>query len=153
MFGKLVTLTGVELSSDFNVCYGLPDELSKKLKRYELAFANVEFSCGRPDATVTYIYSGHWVREKGDGFKEIMVFNGELERDDKEEYLLVIIPRANYLKTTATKIAGRYPNEAILEMRAGDTLEVSCWYDARQDVHVYVAVEVGNEMFLIKKTR
>lgn len=153
MFGKVVTLTGVELSSDFNVCYGIHDELFKRFHRHQLAFAELLFSNCAHDATGTYIRSGYWVKEKGDGFKEITVFNGDLEKDDKEEYLLVLIPWANYLKTTATKIAGRYPTEAILEMRAGDILEVSCWYDARQDVHVYMAVEVGNEMFLIKKTR
>ena len=153
MFGKVVTLTGVKLSSDFNVCYGIHDELFKRFHRHQLGFAELLFGNCSPDATGTYIRSGHWVKEKGDGFKEITVFNGDLEKDDKEEYLLVIIPRANYLKTTATKIAGRYPTEAILEMHAGDILEVSCYHDAKQDVHVYMAVEVGNEMFLIKKTR
>lgn len=125
----------------------------KRFKRHPLGFAELQFGNCAPDATGTYIRGGHWVKEKGDGFKEITVFNGELEKDDKEEYLLVLIPRANYLKTTATKIAGRYPTEAILEMRAGGILEVSCYHDARQDVHVYMAVEAGNEMFLIQKTR
>lgn len=153
MFGKVVTITGVEFSSDFKVCYGIHHEVFKRLHRHPLGFAELLFSNCAPDATGTYIYGGHQVKEKGDGFKEIMVFNGNLEKDDKEEYLLAIIPWANNLKTTATKIAGRYPTEAILEMRAGDTLEVSCWHDARQEVHVYMAVEAGNEMFLIKKTR
>ena len=114
---------------------------------------NAKFSNCAPDATGTYIRSGYWIKEKGDGFKEITVFNGDLEKNDKEEFLLVLIPWANYLKTTATKVAGRYPTQAILEMRAGDTLEVSSYHDAKQDVHVFMAVQAGNEMFLIKKTR
>lgn len=153
MFGKVVTLTSVELSSDFDVCYGIHDERFKKLKRHDLAFAELLFMDCNPNATGTYIRGGYWTKEKFDGFKEIKIFNGELEKEEKEEILLVLIPWANYLKTTATKIAGRYPTEAILEMHVGDTLEVSCWHDARQDVHTYMAVEAGNEMFLIKKTR
>lgn len=104
-----------------------------------------------PDVTKTYIYGGHLVKEKADGFKEVLIFNGELSEEDKEEYLLVIIPDAIQLKTNSKRIAGRYHDEAILEMYAGDTVEVSKSFNGKGDV--YMAVKAGNEMFLIKKSR
>lgn len=41
-----------------------------------------------PDVTKTYIRGGHRVKDKGDGFKEILIFNGELSKEDKETSIM-----------------------------------------------------------------
>lgn len=150
MFGKVVQLLGIPLEDGFDTIYGIDGD-SKHSVRHTLSFGEVTFENMNPDVTKTYIYGGHLVNEKADGFKEVLVFNGELSEEDNEEYLLVIIPNAIQLKTNSKKIAGRYPNEAILEMYVGDTVEVSKSSNGRRDV--YMAVKAGNEMFLIKKSR
>lgn len=151
MFGKVVQLLGVPLEDGFEMVYGIDGVDFKHSVRHDLSFGEVTFGNMNPDVTKTYIYGGHLVKEKADGFKEVLIFNGELSEEDNEEYLLVIIPYAAQLKTEAKKIAGRYPHEAILEMYAGDTVEVSKSSNGSRDI--YMAVQAGNEMFLIKKSR
>ncbi len=151
MFGKVVQLLGVPAENRFEVSYGIDGVDFKHGIRHYLSFGEVTFGNMDPDVTKTYIYGGHLVNEKADGFKEVLIFNGELSEENKEEYLLVIIPFATQLKTDAKKIAGRYPYEAILEMYAGDTVEVSKSSTGSRDI--YMAVQAGNEMFLIKKSR
>lgn len=151
MFGKIVQLLGVPARNEFKVVYGIGGVDFKHSVRHQLNFGEVTFGNMNPDVSKTYIYGGHLVNEKADGFKEVMIFNGELSEEDNEEYLLVIIPYAFQLKTNAKKIAGRYPNEAILEMYAGNTVEVSKSSNGKRDI--YMAVKAGNEMFLIKKSR
>lgn len=151
MFGKVVQLLGIPLENGFEVIYGIDGIDFKHGVRYELSFGDITFGNINSDITKTYIYGGHLVKEKADGFKEVLIFNGELSEEDNEEYLLVIIPYATQLKTEAKKIAGRYPHEAILEMHAGDTVEVSKSANGSRDI--YMAVQAENEMFLIKKSR
>lgn len=153
MFGKVVQLLGKEFDNGFKVIYGIHTTVFKCVYRHNLNFAEIDYAYCSPEATRTYIRGGHHVKEKGDGFKKITVYNDFLEKDEKEEYLLVIIPFANYWKSNAKRIAGRYPQEAILEMRAGDTVEISKNYNGRENVYVYMVVEAGNELFLIQKTR
>lgn len=151
MFGKVVQLLQVPLEDGFETVYGISSVDFKHSDRYELSFGEIVFGNINPNITKTYIYGGHLVKEKNDGFKEVLIFNGELSKEDKEEYLLVIIPYAAQLKSKAKKIAGRYSYEAILEMHVGDTLEVSNSSTGSRDI--YMAVQAGNEMFLLKKSR
>lgn len=72
------------------------------------------------------------------------------EEKDVEERLWVIIPWSSEIKTSGKRIAGRYPEEAILEMKAGDTVTVSK-FGAKPEV--YMAVQAGNELLLVKKNR
>lgn len=146
MFGKIVQLRGRKAQAGYEVVYGIDSSIDG---RYGLAFGNISF--GDVSATTTYIYGGHTIEEKSDGYKNILIFNGELESNDIEEYLLVIIPYASQLKTSAKRIAGRYYYEAILEMHNGDTVEVSKNSVGKREV--YMAVQAGNEIFLIKKER
>lgn len=155
MFGKVVQLIGIPLEDEFKTIYGIDDIDSEIDARYgtrnDLGFGRVSFA--NPDATKTYISGGHLVEDEGDGFKEVIIFNGELSKEDQEEYLLVIIPRViGYLKTEAKRVAGRYIHqEGILEMHDGDTVEVS--KGDEECTQIYMAVKAGNEMFLIKKSR
>ncbi len=146
MFGKVVQLKGKEAQAGYEVVYGIDKPI---VGRYSLAFGNISF--GNTCVTTTYIYGGHTIEEKTDGYKDILIFNGELDSGDTEEYLLVIIPYASQLKTDSKRIAGRYYYEAILEMHNGDTVEVSKNSVGKREV--YMAVQTGNEMFLIKKER
>lgn len=146
MFGKIAQLRGKEAQAGYEVVYGIDNPIAG---RYSLAFGSISF--GNMYATTTYIYGGHIVEEKSDGYKDILIFNGELTSSDTEEYLLVIIPYASQLKTDSKKIAGRYYHEAILEMHNGDTVEVSKNSFGKREV--YMAVQAGNEVFLIKKER
>lgn len=151
MFGKVVQLLENPLEDGFEIVYGIDGVDFKHSVRYELSFGEVTFENMNLDVTKTYIYGGYLVKKKTNGFKEVLIFNGELSEEDNEVYLLVIIPNAVQLKTNSKRITGRYPNEAILEMRAGDTVEVSKSSNGKRDV--YIAVKVTNEMFLIKKSR
>lgn len=153
MFGKVVQLVENEFDKGFKVIYGIHTIVFKSVYRYLVNFAEIVFAKCTSGATRTYIYGGHNVQDNGDGFKKITVYNDFLKKNDKEEYLLVIVPHANHLKTNATRIAGRYPCEAILEMHAGDTVEVSKTYNGYENLHVFMVVEAGNELFLIEKTR
>ena len=153
MFGKVVQLLGNEFDYGFKVIYGIHSTIFKCVYRHNVNFAEIIYAKCTAGASRTYIHGGHHVEDKGDGFKKITVYNGFLEKKDKEEYLLVIIPYANYLKTNATRIAGRYPQEAILEMHAGDIVEVSKTYNGYENLHVFMVVEAGNELLLIEKTR
>ena len=146
MFGKLVQLRGKKAEAGYEVVYGIDKSIDG---RYGLTFGSISF--GSENETTTYIYGGYIIEDKTDGYKNVLIFNGELESSDKEKYLLVVIPYAAQLKTNSKKIAGRYYYEAILEMHNGDTVEVSKNSVGKRDV--YMAVQAGNEMFLIKKER
>ena len=151
MIGKIVQLIGKTASKDFEIVYGI-DEKSFINGRYSLNFGEVTLGNRNPDASRTYIYGGHLVNEKGDGFKDVLVFNGDIPGEEVEEYLLLIIPSGAFqLKTTAKRIAGRYAHEAILEMHPGDTVEVSKNINGPRTV--YMAVQAEYEMFLIKRNR
>lgn len=150
MFGKVVQLLGNPGETGFNVTYGIDcgHDDRHQLSFGTIMFANLALS---PCSTKTYIRGGYKVKEKRDGFKDILVFSGHLQKEECEEILLVIVPQAQQMKSSAKRIAGRYYHEGILEMREGDTVEVSKSLEG--EVETYMAVKAGNEMFLIKKTR
>ena len=152
MFGKVVLLTEIKLDNGFHVSYGIHNEVFQRTYRQRIGFADIAFANRGPQTSRIYIRGGHHISDKHDGVKEVLVFNGCLESNEKEEYLLVIIPHATYLKTNAKRIAGRYPEEAVLEMHVGDTVEVSK-FATGHNLHTFMAIEAGNEMFLIEKTR
>ena len=111
----------------------------------------------KDDYEVTYCWQFHnFDADKyNDGFKEFVVNNlalkdGMPEEKDVEERLWVIIPWSSEIKTSGKRIAGRYPDEAILEMKAGDTVTVS---KICSKPEVYMAVQAGNELLLVKKNR
>lgn len=153
MVGKVVQLLEKEFDYGFKIVYGIHDLVCKNAFRHRLAFAEIQYSNRSPGSTRTYISKGYSVEETNLDFKIITVGNGYLDKDDKEEYLLVCIPKADNLSTTAKIIAGRNKKEAILEMRAGDTVELTRFSDRRKYKYVYIAVEAENEMFLLEKTR
>ena len=146
MFGKIATIKGIPLKDGFEVTYGIDCE-----DVYILNFGTIMFQNLDPKVTRTYIFGGHHIEEKADGYKDIKIFNGDLSADDQEEYLLVIIPHALQIISNSKRIAGRYYTEAILEMHNGDYVGVSKSSDG--DLEIYMATKVGNEMFLIKKNR
>lgn len=149
MVGKIVQLLGKK-NSGFEVVYGIDNNIIDN--RYLLDFGEIVLGNNEPNATATYIYGGQIVEEQGDGYKKVVIFNKELPKEAIEDYLLVIIPYAAQLaKTGGTRIAGRYYYEAILEMRNGDTVEVSKSFSGEREI--YMAVQAGNEMFLLKKNR
>jgi len=151
MIGKIVQLIGKTASEDFEVVYGISEE-STVNGRYQLNFGEVVLGNLSPDASRTYIYGGHLVNEKDDGFKEIIVFNDNIPGEETEEYLLLIIPSGAFqLKTTAKRIAGRYAHEAVFEMHPGDIVEISKTFNGTRTV--YMAVQADYEMFLIKRNR
>ena len=140
-FGKVVRILGLPLDESFEVLYGL------ETTRYDLGFASI---CRLKGQNPIY-FKRAYIDAKNDKKKEINIFDAQLDEDDVEDTLLVIIPYAGQLVSSAEKIAGRYPTEAVLVMHAGDTVEVSKSYSGRRTV--YMAVQVGNELFLVKKNR
>lgn len=153
MIGKVVQLLEKEFEYGFKVVYGIHSLVCKNSFRYMLNFAEIQYSNLSPGSTRTYISKGYIVEDGEGDFKRITVCNGYLKPEDKEEYLLVCIPKADDLNTTAKIIAGRNKRSAILEMRAGDKVELTRFSDRSKNRFVYIAVEAENEMFLIEKTR
>lgn len=145
--GKIVRLHGIPLEDGFKVEYGIEDRY--QLGDIDLKFATLKLQIGYQN--FKYIY-GYTITNEIDGFKDILINNcKEPKKEDVEEYLFVIIPYSVSIKTTARKIAGRQFHEAILEMHSGDTVTVTKGDEAIQEV--YMAVQAGNEMFLVKKDR
>lgn len=143
MVGKIAVLQ--ENNKGFEVVYGIGNNR-------HLDFAEIVLADTTPNATKTYIYGGHIVEEKCDGYKKVLVFNKELPKDAVEEYILLIVPYAQQLvENKSTRIAGRYYYEAIYELHEGDIIEVSRYYKEKKEK--YMVVRAGNELFLIKKNR
>lgn len=144
-YGKVVRLNGVPLVDRFEILYGLECDSGQGIFNFGT------ISLNNPSWSNIYIKTGVIVTNRGDGFTDILILNGQLEPDEVEQFILVIIPNATQLVTNVQKIAGRYPNEAVLCMHAGDTVEVSKTHNGQRTV--YMAVQAGNELFLIKKER
>lgn len=147
MYGKVVQLLGKKQSNGFEVVYGIDNHIAN---RYLLGFGEIILKNSNPGVTTTYMYGGYDVKRLSDGYKKLTIYNGELPKDSIVDQLLVIIPRAEQIITSATRIAGRYYNEAILEMRDGDTVEVS--KNKNGESEVYTAVQKENEIYLVNKT-
>ena len=127
-----------------------------KLGTADLRFAHltVYYNPLKNDYKVTYCW-GLALDKQHDGFKDFSVNNlclndGMPGEKDVEEILWVIIPWSSEIKTSGKRIAGRYPEEAILEMKAGDTVTVN---KGGAKPEVYMAVQAGNELLLVKKNR
>ena len=146
IFGRIVRLHGKPLEDGFEVEYGLD---YKQGNYHDFSFAEIFFGNVNPSVSKTYICGGYMVKEKRDGYKEIIIFNGDLKADENENMLFVIIPYATRILSEAKKVAGRYSTEAILEMHEGDTVEVS----KGVGFETYMAVKAGNELLLVKKSR
>lgn len=156
MFGKIVQLRGVKLEDRFEVEYGIDFTMFRVV---DLGFVRLTIIGVRPETDqnhFTYIWGRYTIEDYGDGYKGILLLGVDEEENDiykngTEDSLFVIIPYAEVIETTADKISGRYPTEAILEMHAGDIVKVSKGTNAITET--YMAVQAGNEMFLIKKNR
>ena len=153
MLGKIVELSGIALQNGFEVIYGI--DMYQDGRR-DLGFVSIVSgtSFSQTRVHVNYMYS-YCLRKEQDLFKEYIIGtdkdptqlpNSELN----EEYLWVIIPYSSGIETNAKKVAGRYPTEAVLEMRVGDTVEVR---KAGGIPETYMVVQAGNELFLVKKNR
>lgn len=149
MVGKIVQLIGSKVDSSFKVIYGIEDY--SIANRYLLSFGEILLGNTATNATTTYIYGGHLVKEQADGYKQVIIFNEELPKDAIEEYLLLVIPYASQLVTKTKRVAGRYYYEGIFEMKEGDIVEVSKDFAGKRQI--YMVVKAGNELFLIKKNR
>ncbi len=145
MLGKIVQLLGKPMEDGFSVVEGIE---FCKLGTAEFEFAEFKLYHNPSKNGYKVIYCWELsIKEQHDGFKEVLVNNLEHMPEEKcvEERLWVLIPWASEIKTSCEKIAGRYPQEAIIEMKAGDVIAV--------DKEIYMAVQTGNEMFLVKKNR
>lgn len=151
MLGKIVQLRGTPLENGFEVIYGADFNFNKEI---QLDFAKIcIFPAPIQESNYTYICGGLYVKPKKDGSKDIIIGRmpeEDIKEEDIENYLLVLIPCSSKINSNARRIAGRYPTEAILEMHAGDTVEVSKLGGISE---TYMAVQAGNELFLVKKNR
>ena len=149
MLGKIVQLLGVPMEDGFRVVEGVE---FCKFGTADVRFATLILGNNpwKNDYKVTHCWE-FTVEKEDDGFKDILVNNLlEPEEKDIEERLLVIIPHFTEFKTSCKKIAGRYPEEGIIEMKVGDTVTVN---KGGAKPETYMAVQAGNEMFLVKKNR
>jgi len=150
MLGKIVQLRGILSKDSFEVKYGIN---VRKDGTADLEFATIQlYNMESEEVNSPYICGTITVNETK-GLKYIFLKSIEekyIKEDDIEDYLFVIIPYASVIETTACKIAGRYPKEAILKMYSGETVKVK---KVGAKPETYMAVQAGNEMFLIKKNR
>lgn len=146
----------------FRVEYGFKKEEIVFGEYTGLKFATIKF-CGRfycpsfkeqyDENVYTQICGGHWVEDLEDGFKKVVICNSrELLENEEEEYLLVIIPCVNKYEAPEKRIAGRYPEEAILVLKPGDEL-ILYGNNNNNNKEKFMAVKAGNELFLLKKRR
>lgn len=161
MTGKIVRIkTNFSGNDIFRVEYGFKKEEVVFGEYTGLKFAVIKF-CGRiyfetekdkyNDDVYTYICGGHWVENEKDGYKKVVICNSrDLLEDENEEYLLVIIPWVYKYESPERRIAGRYPEEAILVLKPGETLTLHFNSSKKE---TYMAVQAGNELFLVKKNR
>ena len=152
MLGKIVQLLGVPLEDGFEIVEGVE---FCKLGTADLRFAYLKLYSNPIKDNYRVTFCWELVLDKqNDGFKDFYVNNlllkGMPEDDEIEERLWVIIPWSSEIKTSAKKIAGRYPEEAILEMKAGDKVTVN---KVGGKPETYMAVQAGNELLLVKKNR
>ena len=155
MIGKLVRLEGIPGKDGFEVLYGFDDLPATRhipVKEFSTFLGSISFANLDSNVSRTYIKGGHVIADRKDGFKDILIFNNNLSKEDKEDYLLVIIPYATQLISTSKKLAGRYYSEVVLEMYPGDTVTVAKSF-IHENPEVFMVVSAGNELFLIKKTR
>lgn len=150
MLEKIVELRGIPLENGYEIIYGADFDKEDKV---DFGFSKLFLGTGylKP-IHETYVY-GHMLIKEKDLFKDFLLNNTEnlIGSDEIEEQLLVIIPYSTIIETTGKKIAGRYPTEAILEMRSGDIVKVSkC---SNIEAETYMVVQGGNELFLVKKNR
>lgn len=155
MVGKIVRLLGVPMSEEYEVQYGIPETHNGKYEK--LQFATIQLanhsSSDEVEPPCTYFYGDYQVEDGTDGYKTILIFNKakeDLTMDTIEDTLLVII-ELSWFDTSAKKVAGRQDYEAILEMQAGD--KIYCSKGLNYDKQLFMAVQVGNELMLIKKNR
>ena len=153
MLGKIVQLRPIHLEKGFFVTYGV-DKLPFDVRDFR--FARLRFEELSASYHKTYIMGGYSIKDQGYGFKQIILSGCDDDiianhKDEVEEYLFVIIPMARDIITNAEKVAGLYPEEAILVMHNGEIVEVS--HPQFDSVETYVATKVGKEMFLLKKNR
>jgi len=152
MLGKIVMLKGIPLEDGFKVYEGVE---FKEGKFCEFAFAELTLlELPKKSYQPTYCW-GIEQKESTDGHNKFLVNNLGLsdnkpEKDFAEDRIWVIIPHAAAINTTAKKIAGRNPCYGIFEMKRGDFIKVK---KAGAKAELYMAVNAGNEMFLIKRTR
>lgn len=152
MLGKLAVLHGVPMDG-FQVDYGIK---YNRLGCFDFQFAKFHFETMGNYERKTYIRGGHHIENDRDGFKKIILNGSDEEvlsdcKDEVEEYLMVVVPKALQIVSNAEKIAGRYPDEGIFTLREGDTIEVSKSIAGPRDI--YMAIKARNEMFLVKKSR
>lgn len=148
MLKKIVQLNPLE--KGFEVVYGV---LADSNGEVNLNFAKLELEPTKYRTTLCTYICNQMITTREDGYKNILVFwkdKDDLKKDAMEESLYVIIKESLLIKTDAVKIAGRNLTEAILEMRAGDTVKVS---RGEPFSETYMVVQGGNELFLVKKNR
>ena len=155
MVGKIVRLLGVPMSEEYEVQYGIPETKNGIYKKLQFATIRLDnlSSAGGVEPPFTYFYGNYKIEDGKDGYKTILIFNKakeDLPQDAIEDTLLVII-ELSWFDTSAKKIAGKQDYEAILEMHAGDT--IYCAKGLNYNKQVFTAVQVGNELMLIKKNR
>lgn len=145
--GKLLFLQGIAEHEGFEV---IPGGKQMAGERNKLSCGHVTLQMYYQEATMTYIKGGIAVNlDKIE--HELLVFNGELEADDTETYLLVIVSNALWVKTNGMKIAGNYENDGAFVLHEGDIIEVS--KDTRGRYEKFMVVRAGNELGLFKKNR
>ena len=150
MLEKIVELRSIPLKNGYEIIYGADFDQEDKV---DFGFSKLFLGTGYMKPVHETYAHGHMLMKEKDLFKDFLLNNTENEIDPNEieEQLLVIIPYSTIIETTSKKIAGRFPTEAILEMRSGDTVKVS--KGSKKESETYMVVQAGNELFLVKKNR
>ena len=153
MLGKIVMLHGIPMEEGYRVDYGIE---CNRFGIKDFVFVTFHYEYGSNYARKTYIRGGHHIENERDGFKKITLFGKDSEvfadcKDEKEDYLMVIIPKSMYIASKAEKVAGRYPDEGVWVMVEGESIEVSKGAGAPKET--YMVVRGGKDLFLVKLSR
>ena len=155
MLGKITVLHKKPNESCFQVDYGIPNNRIGILD-YEFVVFNFEHDSDY--LRKTYVRGGHHIENTRNDIKKIILKGSDLEvitncEDEKEDYLMVIIPKAWHISSKAEKVAGRYPDEGVFVMLEGETITIEASKELGAPSETYMVARAGKELFLVKLNR
>lgn len=141
--GKVVELLPKQSSGGYVARYGI--QFGKRV------LSSIKIYANEKTRSFTYFNNGISTIKDVAGCTSIRINNGEPKANEVEDTLIVILPCAQYLSTTAERIDKKSFGEAVVFMHVGDTVELA--QTPKGKTFAYTVVQNKNKLFLVKKNR
>lgn len=143
---RLMQLQKEIMGRKFELIQGVNFETNPKMLGY--ARLNVLGDVKKPNIVTTIRNYG--VKDWEDGFKDIHLYLPEENETITEEKILLIIDYIPNVKTSARRIAGRYPEEGIYVLKPGDKIEVCSKLLGNSSIATFGAIQYEGKMYLME---